>query len=92
MTVAELKRVHTEIRAALERALVDIISVEYAGGMEQAISVVDEAMLKIENDIAPKPHIEHDFVGDACDCELCGEGWCHYLHAQDPSRQREDER
>ncbi len=29
----------------------------------------------------------HDFVGDDCDCELCGEGWCHYLH--DEHRRRE---
>lgn len=29
---------------------------------------------------------DHDFVGDECDCALCGEGWCHYLH--DKHRQR----
>lgn len=30
----------------------------------------------------------HDFLGDGCDCALCGEGWCHYLH--DEHREREE--
>lgn len=30
--------------------------------------------------------VEHDFVGDECDCALCGEGWCHYLHAKHRER------
>ncbi|HVY79841.1 MAG TPA: hypothetical protein VG994_02575 [Steroidobacteraceae bacterium] len=31
---------------------------------------------------------DHDFVGGECDCQLCGEGWCHYLH--DAQRKREE--
>lgn len=26
------------------------------------------------------PNEPHPYRGDACDCELCGEGSCHYLH------------
>lgn len=28
----------------------------------------------------PKSQEEHEFVGDGCDCELCGEGSQYYLH------------
>lgn len=27
---------------------------------------------------------DHDFAGDGFDCELCGEGYCYYLHTDRP--------
>lgn len=32
----------------------------------------------------------HDFEGDDCDCAVCGEGWCHYLHDDHRKREAED--
>lgn len=30
-----------------------------------------------------KTYERHHFEGDAADCQLCGEGVCHYLHIDD---------
>lgn len=50
-----------------------------ADAWKRDLAAAQERVAKLERWIE-KALQPHEFVGEDCDCRLCGEGWCFYLH------------